>query len=359
MAAPAAAPQTPQAVPVPSAAGPPLVYDEKSGYFYDPRVGYYFVPASQNYYDGQTGRYYSWDGATLAYVPVMTEAEAAEAQAKKAKSIEAKRVAKDMERWEKKRKKVEPVVIRKGPSGTSGGFKAVGADSSSDATVSTVPGFELPPEALQLLEAQQPDADAWAVAQARGHVDLEKVACLLCKRGLASAEKLEKHCRASKVHLESLAAERERVLAALSTEQHAVFDERERALKYRDRAAERREQYNQPENPVKEAKAARKRAQAEEAAQAAAAAAAVPAAPVQSAKAGLGAENKGYAMLQKQGWRAGEGLGKDGGGRVAPVLPESRVKGAGIGAAPAFEPNTSESYEQNTKAMARARFNAL
>ena len=44
----------------------------------------------------------------------------------------------------------------------------------------------------------------WDNLQRRGFVDLDKVACLLCKRALPSLEKLEKHARVSALHIESV-----------------------------------------------------------------------------------------------------------------------------------------------------------
>lgn len=41
--------------------------------------------------------------------------------------------------------------------------------------------------------------------------------------------------------------------------------------------------------------------------------------------------NKGRKMLEKMGWRKGEGLGKDGGGMRAPIQLQLRQAHAGLG----------------------------
>jgi hypothetical protein len=50
----------------------------------------------------------------------------------------------------------------------------------------------------------------------RGFIDLEKSACLLCQRALGSLEKLEKHCQASKLHIDAVAKARQAVLEVLT-----------------------------------------------------------------------------------------------------------------------------------------------
>jgi hypothetical protein len=45
----------------------------------------------------------------------------------------------------------------------------------------------------------------------------------------------------------------------------------------------------------------------------------------------IGEENIGNKMLQRLGWKEGQGLGAKGTGIVAPIQAEGYVKGAGIG----------------------------
>lgn len=48
-------------------------------------------------------------------------------------------------------------------------------------------------------------------------------------------------------------------------------------------------------------------------------------------KHGIGGDNIGNQLLKKLGWKEGEGLGRDGGGIVDPVKAEGYSRGAGLG----------------------------
>jgi len=60
-------------------------------------------------------------------------------------------------------------------------------------------------------------------------------------------------------------------------------------------------------------------------------------------------ENKGYGMLQKMGWAAGSGLGRDGQGRQEPVTVETRPALAGLGSAAAALPPLERSQQEKRK----------
>ncbi|CAB4021042.1 RNA-binding 5-like, partial [Paramuricea clavata] len=104
------------------------VYDTASGYYYDTTTGLYYDPTTQYYYNGTTQQYMYWDATTQQYVTVVSSASTSDTQAatsavpaqppseaentatskekqKKAKSLNAKKIAKDMERWAKKQAK--------------------------------------------------------------------------------------------------------------------------------------------------------------------------------------------------------------------------------------------------------------
>jgi RNA-binding protein 5/10 len=96
------------------------------------------------------------------------------------------------------------------------------------------------------------------------------------------------------------------------------------AAKYRDRAAERREVFNQSAIPLPEdtpGQGARKYADA-------------PAPPlriVPGLEPAKDEANVGNQLLAKMGWQAGTGLGMQGEGRVAPVLVQQFEARAGLG----------------------------
>jgi RNA-binding protein 5/10 len=103
--------------------------------------------------------------------------------------------------------------------------------------------------------------------------------------------------------------------------------------KYRDRAAERREAFNQPDKPVSDRNAGvssfkRKFAEAPKPPP-------PPAAP--GVEPGKDEANKGNLLLAKMGWKSGTGLGKEGEGRVDPVMVQQFESRAGLGASKGVE----------------------
>lgn len=103
--------------------------------------------------------------------------------------------------------------------------------------------------------------------------------------------------------------------------------------KYRDRAAERREAFNQPDKPVLDRNSGvssfkRKFAEAPKPPP-------PPAAP--GVDPGKDEANKGNLLLAKMGWKSGTGLGKEGEGRVDPVMVQQFESRAGLGASKGVE----------------------
>jgi len=93
--------------------------------------------------------------------------------------------------------------------GSEGSSSPHGDDMLPDADV---------PEPTELLRTLPPLPDAvnaWDALERRGFVDLEKNACLLCKRQLPSREKLELHASASALHATNAKTTRDKVLGAL------------------------------------------------------------------------------------------------------------------------------------------------
>ncbi|XP_025108341.1 RNA-binding protein 5-like isoform X3 [Pomacea canaliculata] len=325
-------------------------YDKTSGYYYDPSTGLYYDANSQYYYNPKTSQFMYWDAEKSTYLPAPTQTgeapqtgEAGEAAAsenadlnkdkkekkEKEKVKVAKKIAKDMEKWAKsmnaqkealkeEQRKISNLAGRKESAAADAGF-AILQKSKEDIRLMPPPPMTLvnaaPEIAAPAVASQSPAAASKAGLVASyggdsddsgddedgsgsgGHVDeaklvdWNKLACLLCKRQFQSKEILTKHTQFSDLHKQNLES-----LKAKSAS-------RAERKEYRDRAKERREKYGTPAPPEP-----KKQAQIE-----------LPEVYEQPTKLGIGTENIGNKMLQKMGWAAGQGLGKDNQGRTAPV----------------------------------------
>ncbi|GAN04086.1 hypothetical protein MAM1_0054d03545 [Mucor ambiguus] len=128
--------------------------------------------------------------------------------------------------------------------------------------------------------------------------------------------------------------------------------EKEQTVEYRNRAAERRQAYGQPEKPVlsppsspthhhRQPSMIPRREQ-----------------PVNQASMHkpIADDNKGARMLANMGWKKGEGLGKDRSGILDPVKAESYAQSAGIGSTAKRDVGSGGgSYQSRTLDTARKR----
>lgn len=383
-AAKAAAAAEAEAAAAAAAAMPPgvplgLILDPSSGYYFDPTTKYYWDIPRQLYYDGVNSRYLTWDAAVNVYVEVDIAAEEKKRE-KQAKLEEAKRVAKEMAKFEKKQRKLkeskaasiaaaatEP-ASKATATAAAGGLEVAAAStakalllSNADAkdTFSDAEGGqssqddegEIPLEASLLLQYSLPGADQWEGAIRRGHVKPDDAICMLCRTRLGTKEKLQKHTSKSKLHLGNLEKEKARILGSLSDEQSEQYDEIRRQGSYQDRAANRRKMHGHSKRQAKKEvwKAANPR----------------PEKPVkleQPTKAGIGSSNIGFKMMKSMGWSGSSGLGKESQGITAPIEAKKHVPGAGIGAGivlNASESRPEGSYKEKAAVMARARYMKL
>ncbi|KAL7823400.1 hypothetical protein V8C26DRAFT_386402 [Trichoderma gracile] len=161
------------------------------------------------------------------------------------------------------------------------------------------------------------------------YADRAKLQCLLCMRKFKSLDELGRH-ENSKLHKETLQNEQsiKSALERLSKRgiplptQTENDDNASNAAgpQYRDRAKERREQWNQPKKPLpvaadKSAPGPQKKDQDK--------AAAHEKAP---------APSKGAGMLAKMGWTSGSGLGANAEGRTESIVTHVYRQGVGLGA---------------------------
>nr|XP_023659944.1 RNA-binding protein 5-like isoform X1 [Paramormyrops kingsleyae] len=367
-------------------------YDETSGYYYDSQMGLYYDPQSQYFYNPQTKQYLYWDSEKGTYIPAVdpvstqtasttaqspsttTPSKEAKEKKEKPKNKTAQQIAKDMERWAKS--------MNKHKEGFKSSFQALnqGKEEEKESAAADAgfalferkPGAGMEKQMLMyelakngeeeenpanvrdsflqgLVEAYSGDSDPEEVELECGIeatdklTDWKKMACLLCRRQFPNKDALLRHQQLSELHKQNLEAHRRSKFTESELEE---LEKKETEMKYRDRAAERREKYGVPEPPpLKKKKLV------------------PPPAAVnyeQPTKDGLNSDNLGNKMLQAMGWQEGKGLGRNQQGITAPIQTSLRMKGAGLGTkASSYELSTSDTYKDAVRKAMFARFTDL
>ncbi|XP_052449769.1 RNA-binding protein 10-like isoform X2 [Carassius gibelio] len=256
-------------------------YDESSGYYYDPLTGLYYDPNSQYYYNPHTQQYMYWDGERHTYVPAPSQTSddltgatsdptgapnSSRDKKDKPKSKTAQQIAKDMERWAKtlNRQKENGRALS-----TTSRLMAQGRADDRRESASADAGYavlemkgallerpqvlmeqtkhpeerESPPQGLVAGYSGETDSEEEAGEREERLTDWSKLACLLCRRQFPSKEALIRHQQLSELHRQNLEQRRARQTQSDTQERS------ETELKYRDRAAERREKGAIPQAP--------------------------------------------------------------------------------------------------------------
>lgn len=363
-------------------------YDESSGYYYDPQTGLYYDPNSQYYYNSETQQYLYWDSEKQTYVPAPSASDTNTEQAStgtssatattsskepkekkdKPKSKSAQQIAKDMERWakslNKQKENFKSSFQALGPSREEERKESAAADAGFSLFEKKQMGsFEMPSlmaEQFRITE-QETSAKSGLVAAYNGDSDPEegssdraaddegkitdwiRMVCLLCRRQFPTKEALLRHQQLSDLHKQNMEINRRSKLSEAELEE---LERKETELKYRDRAAERREKYGVPEPPVPKKKFYQ------------------PPTPTvnyeQPTKDGLTSDNIGNKMLQAMGWQEGKGLGRHQQGITTPISASLRTKGTGLGIkGSSYELSASDTYKDAVRKAMFARFTEI
>ncbi|NWZ65757.1 RBM5 protein, partial [Acrocephalus arundinaceus] len=339
-------------------------YDESSGYYYDPITGLYYDPNSQYYYNALTQQYLYWDGEKETYMPA---AEGVTYQ-QTATTTTTKEVKEKKEKPKSKTAQQEGFVQQKQQAVLSlnTGYRETAAlhpvsrglkikcSGLCSLFVLYEPWYCCSPLnavfALQrgLVAAYSGDSDNDEDLLERMEneeeklTDWKKMACLLCRRQFPNKDALIRHQQLSDLHKQNMDIYRR---SKLSEQELEALELREREMKYRDRAAERREKYGIPEPPEPKRKKV------------------YDAGTVnyeQPTKDGLDNSNIGNKMLQAMGWREGSGLGRKCQGITAPIEAQVRMRGAGLGAkGSSYGVSTADSYKDAVRKAMFARFTEM
>ncbi|XP_070758435.1 RNA-binding protein 5-like [Enoplosus armatus] len=351
-------------------------YDEASGYYYNPQTGLYYDPSSQYYYNSETQQYLYWDSEKQTYIPVAAESNASTEQVskgprekkEKAKIKSAQQIAKDMARWAKS--------FNKQKESFKSGFQGLGPSKEEDRKESAAAdagfflfekkqmgGCDVSSLMTEQFRITQQDASAKSglLAAYNGDSDTEEggsdraayeegkitdwkgMVCLLCRRQFPTKEALLRHQQLSDLHKQNLEIQKRSKLTEADLEE---LERKEIELKYRDRAAERREKYGVPEPPTPKKKFYQ------------------PPTPTvnyeQPTKDGLTSDNIGNKMLQAMGWQEGKGLGRHQQGITAPISASLRTKGTGLGIkGSSYELSASDTYKDAVRKAMFSRFTEM
>ncbi|KAG7283246.1 hypothetical protein CRUP_004988 [Coryphaenoides rupestris] len=324
-------------------------YDEASGYYYDPQSGLYYDPNSQYYYNAQTQQYLYWDTEKQTYAPAPAASDATADQAATSSSGPAPTTPPTKEAKEKKDKsksksaqqqsgslaEMQPFIVEQ--------VKAVQQQQQQQEVMVAVAKTGLVASYSGDSDSEEPCGEKGVESEAEANlIDWKKMACLLCRRQFPNKEALQRHQQLSDLHKQNLEIQRRSQLTDAEE-----LERKETELKYRDRAAERREKYGVPEPPVPKKKTFYQQ----------------PTPTVnyeQPTKDGLMSDNIGNKMLQAMGWQEGRGLGRHQQGITAPIAASLRTKGTGLGIkGSAYELSASDTYKDAVKKAMFARFTEI
>ncbi|OON14111.1 g-patch domain protein [Opisthorchis viverrini] len=323
------------------------------------------------------------------------------------KGKSAQQIAKEMEKWAKRMnaQKKNPIAVAPRNETSSAetsrtadtGYALFEAAVSAPPTSETRPGSERnsslvaqyggaedsddsgPNDLLINRQKELSDADLEAEGKVADEeaklLDWAKLACLLCSRGFKDAATLQKHRAFSALHIENLNKLRAKhglqplptqktespagaagansgnlsissliQIGADAANDHAKsVAARQGAPQYRDRARERREKYGMPSPPRRKYDRSPTHTVPLPTAEPVPMLGVAPAfAPPQPTGPSVGSR-----LMEKMGWQAGQGLGRENQGRTQIIEAEFREAGVGLGIKPLKRGPPSDNYKDN------------
>jgi RNA-binding protein 5/10 len=281
----------------------------------------------------------------------------------------AKNIVKDMEKWAKQLNQKKnmntfqaPVTSRDDVTAPVGPQRVVNNDTSGYADVgfsilekkekgpvTAVPGYLMgganaaANSKLVSYGSDSDDADHGDQSNEKDYLDYDKLTCLLCKRAFQSLEIFNKHVKMSQLHKDNLQKH---------NLQKGILPKGGGA-NYRDRAKERRLKYGEVSPPP--VNKSKERFQRDLAKQMRGSTGYQPPEPPVSAVP-IGENNVGNKLLQKMGWKDGQGLGRSNQGRTQIIEAEKRVEKSGLGSKMSSYATSGDDYKTYIKKMMKSRY---
>ena len=229
-------------------------YEATSGYYFDPTTGLYYDGNSRLFYNADMAKWLYWCNELKTYMPCEEQPSAETANVKEKKEEEkgkkAQDIAREMEQWaksdNKKKKKITMTLKPKsGLAVITAPTKETPPPPSSGSGTSSV---DLAYNMLQKAgtsstasdEEMEPSTESGESADAliASYIDKANLTCNLCRRKFNSEQQMNKHINVSELHKTNVAQ-----LLGKNSDASEAQDSVQMALKYRDRARERREKF--------------------------------------------------------------------------------------------------------------------
>lgn len=244
---------------------PGYTFDPTTGYYYDANTGLYYDPKTGYYYNGTTGKFLHWDAQSQKYYIVNQDGtmsamdsegnavSASPAVPEKVKTkptgSNARKIAKDMERWAKKtnesklaksnavkqaqmlqkemeakeeaiRKQIQDemltamsaqTLLQETKKASAKSLFAADEDTTESLAnlLSVKSGVDKKALASSLVAEYGDESDDESTNE-QMFIDAKKIACLLCKRQFPNKDILMKHMQMSDLHKKNLALYKEK-----------------------------------------------------------------------------------------------------------------------------------------------------